>query len=742
MFVESLLATACVLSLSAASASAASLFVDDDGLDCPAAPFNHVQTAVDVAEFGDTIVLCPGTYVEGPGTPGSNGVTITKSLTIKGAGADQVTIRPKANTPGGGQIAANIPDLRDAVGNIVTVFGAPTFPIMVDISGVTISGGGHETKFAGTDIWDGEFEGGVFSEAGIVFLDAGGSVSATRVTNVVTSERPVAENQPGGYRSNDLGYGIAQVTAANSTPPGATPRTLSITGTRVDRFNKGGILIDSATGDSLPLTATGVVNDATVTASQVIGRNLNSPPNDGTGGSALLTTGTVFGQDGIRVTAGSTLDFTSGLVSQNFMAGAGSDSVAMLPDAAGLRLIGAGPSSVTSSNVLNNSYGVVNLDLAGTAANTAVPAEAANNFWGYPGTIGSTNTGPAVSPAVLPTRPSNPVNGAIDVTFGSDAVHFLPYRAGGMADTDTGYWPIQDAPVPVADSGPSVTLSADPESAGPGQEIELTALASDDFGIKSLTFYDGADVIGSVTPPAESVAYTTPEVCGARELSVLAEDSLGQTASATTAIETVDCPDPPTDDPTIQLSSPPATIGQAGTTVKANVTAEAGVKSVVFFLGARTVCEVTAAPYNCWIVPNGDEIGSQSLRAAVTDKEDRTAQASASTTVSRFKPTGLVLKARRAGFKKSLIRIRGRLRPPARMTTAQAGCARTRVTVTARQGKKTLVDRQLRLASTCGYKLGIRAMKTKKNRGKKVRIKVRFPGNDSLKPISAKKVIR
>lgn len=741
VFVRAFFVFALAFSISTATASAQSLLIDDDSSDCPAATFTRIQPAIDAADAGDELVVCPGVYAEGPGTPGSNALTITKSLSIRGAGADLVTIRPRANSSAGGQIAANHPELRDPVGNIITVFGAPSFPLTVDISGVTVSGGGHETKFPGTDIWDGEFEGGVYSEAGILFLDAGGSVAASRITNIVTSERPEAQDWAGGYRSNDFGYGIAQVSAASSAPPNATDRELTITGTRLDRFNRTGVLIDGATTDDPPLTATGIKNDATITGSQVIGRNLNSPPNDGTGGGDLLTTGTVFGQDGIRVTAGSSLDFQSGIVSQNLMAGAGSDTVDELPNAAGVRLIGAGASSVTESNVLNNSYGVVNVELDGATPNTADPVDASDVFWGYPGTIGSTNTGPAVSPVTLPDRPSNPVNGTTDVTFGSDAVHFLPYRAGGMADTDTGYWPIQDAPILVEDAAPEVTLNADPVEISPGGKIKLTATATDDFGVKQLVFYDGTDEIATVTPPDDAVEWTAPEVCGPRELSVLAEDSSGQSASAAAAVTVIDCPNPPTAAPTIELVAPPREIKQKGTSVNARVDAEAGVASVKFTLGDRQVCDLTAAPYRCLILPLGEEIGAQSLRAVVTDTEGRTAEAGVATLVVKFRPKGLVVKGKRAGKKKAMIRIRGSLKRPDRMSVAQA-CAASRVTVTARQGRLQLINRQVKLAANCGYKLGFKAKRTKKNRRKVVHIKVRFPGNASLTPISAKTKVR
>jgi parallel beta-helix repeat protein len=42
--------------------AAATLTVDDDGAQCPSAPYSDIQSALDDAEPGDTIVVCPGTY--------------------------------------------------------------------------------------------------------------------------------------------------------------------------------------------------------------------------------------------------------------------------------------------------------------------------------------------------------------------------------------------------------------------------------------------------------------------------------------------------------------------------------------------------------------------------------------------------------------------------------------------------------------------------------------------------------
>src|SRR6478735_11547587 len=92
--------------LCASVASAATITVDDDNAQCPGASFTKIQNAIDAAVPGDTVAICPGEYVEGNGAQGSNALTITsKSIDIRGAGADLVAIEPKRTTPTSGQIA-------------------------------------------------------------------------------------------------------------------------------------------------------------------------------------------------------------------------------------------------------------------------------------------------------------------------------------------------------------------------------------------------------------------------------------------------------------------------------------------------------------------------------------------------------------------------------------------------------------------------------------------------------------
>ena len=278
----------------APSAYAATHTVDDDKADCPAATFTSIQAAVDAAASGDTITVCAGDYAEGTGAPGTNGITITKSLTLKGAGADLVSISPKANPlVRGSIIEEGTSDIRNGVGDIVAIVGTPTQPLTVNISGVTVNGYDPQGRE-------------VAVEAGILYLDAKGSITRTRVTNIVTSEGDNAHTRVGGWRGPQPGIGIVQTSNALLAPVDGA-RKLAIDRVRVDKYNKIGILIDGSQNDAAPFIPSGTVNWGVITASQIIGRT-ECVNYAGTGNCAsvgLLTTGPLFGQDGLRVTNGS-----------------------------------------------------------------------------------------------------------------------------------------------------------------------------------------------------------------------------------------------------------------------------------------------------------------------------------------------------------------------------------------------------------------------------------------------------
>src|SRR5262249_12161806 len=156
------------------------------------------------------------------------------------------------------------PDIRNGRGVIIAAIGSVRDPITVRISGVTVDA--H----------------GVDATAGVVFLDAQGSLDRSHVTGVDISEAADAFSTPGGFRSNPFGYGVAQVTRATqaTAPPGrAAVRKLTIDHTRIDHYNAIGVLVDGATGDysqyaqpPVPLVPSGIQNQAVLTNDQIIGR--------------------------------------------------------------------------------------------------------------------------------------------------------------------------------------------------------------------------------------------------------------------------------------------------------------------------------------------------------------------------------------------------------------------------------------------------------------------------------------
>jgi hypothetical protein len=460
---------------------------------CPGGHFRTVQSAIDAARPGATVLVCPGTYVEGSGVRGSNALTITKDLNLVGAGAGQVTVEPRNNPSSGGQIAENHPDIRDGRGDILAVIGGKSRPITVSISGITFDANG------------------VYATAGVVFRDAQGSVNRSHVTGLDTDESASGYTVPGGFRSNAFGYGIADVTSATGAGP-SEPRTLRIDHTRVDRYNAIGVLIDGATGDysasSPALTPSGVKNIGILTNDAIIGRNLCQNYNDPTAGGPTvidgdceysggnppippplpLTTGPLFGQDGVRVTAGASVQMSGDTISSNLVNGTGSPIQSVyaptpandpyplgdhaennqnLRLGAGVRLVGAAASAIADSNITDNAFGVLNTTLDGTTANTATPVLARGDWWGLrAGAVTIPAPGPAIWPDVAnpsattynPPVPENPVNGG-PVADGncpagvadSDAVTFCPYRASDQADTLGGELPVADAPAPVSD---------------------------------------------------------------------------------------------------------------------------------------------------------------------------------------------------------------------------------------------------------------------------------------------------
>ena len=753
----------------AQSASAATLTVDDDRADCPAAAFTSVQAAVDAAAPGDTVTICPGTYAEGTGEVGTNAVLIRKNLTLKGAGADLVRITPKSSSTAGGQIMEATPDLRNGLGDIIAVVGTPSQPLKVDISGITVDG------------WDPKGRP-VVVEAGVLFLDARGSVVRSHVTNVVTSEGDEAYLRPGGYRGTQPGIGIAQVTAALYAPVDGARRLL-IERTRVDKYNKIGILIDGATSDAFPLLPSGTVDRGVIVASQVVGRNLcvnyqgtgACALTDGGPGGAPLNSGPLFGQDGLRVTAGSYATVESSTITQNLVLGNGTPvrgaatNNENLPAAAGVRYVGAkmndytratgrvNYSHIAASNIIDNAYGAINTALDGTTPATGNPNAsvtesfgnlllAENNWWGLYD-LAAANPGPMISPTTNPRPGENPVNGAATTETQSggqtsDAVDFYPFRNGSQGHPTAGQYPVLTAPIAVDDAPPAVTLSA-PAQAERGTTITLTASPSDDFGVKRVRFAEGSATLGtaSVPPYTQSVALPAGAACDSmRAFGAVATDSANQTAPAKPVVVKVTCAPEPEPSPSPSPSPAAPTLGwvswpsrlRGSAPVAFSATAAGGLKSIEVSLGARHICTITAAPYTCTVTATGADVGSQALTAVITDNLGRTAQVQRAIVVAKFVPTlGLKIGKRSVAGGNTRRTIRGTLKLPEDVTPQQ-GCSGSVTLVVTRRGR-SLLNQHVPLSRSCTFSRSITAARSNQS----FSVSAKFGGNAALSTANA-----
>jgi hypothetical protein len=748
-------------------ARADTLTVDDDNAQCPAAPYHSVQNAIFAARSGDTVVVCPGHYVEGGGGVGSNALVIVSNVNIRGAGADLVTISPRRTTSAASQIAETAsPSLRNAIGAIVMINGDyiptairpnpqtynknKTSLLTVNISGVTIDGDG------------------VYADAGIVFRDAQGSVSQSRVTNIVTTERSMDSPRPGEYKGSTDGVAIASVTAPpaivpDPNPPGTpvqdtvalpgTPRLITIDHTRIDKYNSAGVLLDGATGDTPPLVSSGgVITRGTLASNQIAGRTLciDYIATGNCSNPTIATNGPLYGQDGVRITAGSSATLTSNTITQNLVQGTAAPvrgaatNNAALTKGSAVRLIGAGASVFSRNNFADNAYGVITLNLDGTTANTTVPVKAENNWWGLrTGTV-TTNAGPAISPTTNPPSPENPVNGtAIADGTGttSDAVDFFPYRNGFQSDPQTGEFVNPDVPGPVNDMAPTVTLASDAATYHRGDTATLVASPADDFGVNRVDFYDGNAIVGTADVKPYTITYKIPSdvLCSGRTLTAMVTDSSGQTAAASlpVQIDPTDCtPLPSPSAPSISFVNPPVRIGAAGATIATTPSSSVGVKQVDYYIGTRKVCTATAAPWSCTVQPTGADVGVQVLRAVLTDTGAKTAEASVRVEIPRFALQAPSLSITSANKSNNRVRktVRGTLRLPANVTAAQ-GCSSGHVTVVIKRAGKVVYDSQKTISKSCKFSASV--LTTRTSKAKSFSVSARFGGNQVLLPVTA-----
>lgn len=544
-----------------------------------------------------------------------------------------------------------------------------------DISGITV------------------FGGGVAVDAGVNFHESNGSLVSVEVVDVI----PAA-----GLGSTDGGIGVV-VHNAPPDPPNPLPvpnptgllKSVTIRDSVVEGYNKAGIVVDATRPDGTPVDGAALPLRGAFAA--IVN---NTVTGAGTQGA--------IAQDGIRFSGGSTgVIVENGVRDNHFQL----DRTA----SAGVRFDQSSSTSQTRVNLnalQGNGTGLANAPRTGTTYRI----DAIRNWWGSP-------LGPSAADA--PGR-GDPVSGTLagggttpNRTESVDFGEFLTVPA--PLDVPLNEW---------RDGQPNVALDV----AG---DLELTSQASDDIGIRSVTFMNGDEVIG-VDHQAPYAATWEPDEAlegTAQVVLAVAEDSRGQTSVAAKAVAIGNLPQPEPEPepqplqptaaedaaPRVTLSAP--TRGNAFTATAA-ANDDRGIASVAFFLGARQVCLATTAPYTCEVLAGADDVGRQTLTAIVTDSAGQTATSMRTVTVAKFRASGI---SQRTTASRGRIITSGKLALPAAVANACGG----EVTVTYKRGSRTVASKRVRVNSRCGYTARVKLAKGT------YAVSVQFHGSDALAGLKA-----
>lgn len=485
--------------------------VDDDKAQCPTAQFTSIQDAVDFASPWDTIVVCEGTYeesstpVSGPGNPVAtsalNGLTITKPLKIKGAGADKVTIMPDQSLD---SLEGLRPYLRDGGGNVITISrqslgSTDTNEMFVDISGVTVTSG---------DTW---------AEAGIAYFGAAGRVSESVVGPMrsATSATELADHPHG--------WGIVKTGVVQGSGTGTVESELTVTNSVVRGYQSGGILFDGAKGAdgaAANTVRTGIEQHGYVTNTVVTGRPSSVVP-----------------QTGIKYTSGVNGFVRSSRITGNYYRPDPTKSF-------GILLADAGTETGLAASALSltgNGWAAYNATADGTTVRTTAPFAVASSYFGP---VAPISGGPADA-----TTGAEAISGSGSVT-----------TASRVSTTPVGIPTTYDA---IADADPTGSL-VDPLSGvevEAGDTVTPLVKAGDDFAVSSVELLADGTPVGTATTAPYSFTWTAGDDLAGTDVTFTAvvTDSSGNATTTepltvSVAEEPVDPPVDPEPTPTPKLS--------------------------------------------------------------------------------------------------------------------------------------------------------------------------------------------
>ena len=495
--------------------------VDDDKAQCPNASFSSIQAAINQAAPWDTIVVCAGVYKESStptfnasnpvATGAMNGLTITKPLKIKGAGADKVTIEPDPSI--GPTLAGANPYLRDGGGNVVTISrqslgSTDDNEEFVDISGVTIT------------------SPDVYAEAGVAFNNSSG-----RISNSVVGPLKRATTA-GEVNDNPHGWGVIATNTLIGAGAGTVQRQVTVDDSKIYGYQRGGILIDGARGPDGNADNTvrqGIREFGFVTDSVIKG-----------------STSTLYPQTGVHFASGARGFVKRDRITGNFFRSDQRQSVGLLLTDAATEVTGTdGFSGITGSIITGNGYGVYNANAGNTGIRTGAPVTATGNYWGVN------------APAPGPSNPSTAVEGYSENDPGPPVAPtvIVTGRLTTAPALPTDYTPVTDA-VPTG----AIVEPDDGDEVPYGGELTPVVKSNDDFGVASVALSAGDESLGTDTTAPYEFSWT-PSIDDAGDtvtLTATITDSSGQTTTTSIDVDVADEPAPPTSTPTTP-GEPPTT---------------------------------------------------------------------------------------------------------------------------------------------------------------------------------------
>jgi len=265
---------------------------------CPGGTFSTIQSAVDVANAGDTVQVCAGLYPEQ--------VTITKALTVQGlavGNANAVVILPPTTGLVANTTETSGPLLPEAAQVLVQTPKGTGGSIDVTLRDLTIDGIGNNVNGCAPLV------------TGVLYQNASGTIAQVEARNQVLSAGKTGCQSGFGLRveSTDNAPGLAAVTVQDST---------------VHDYQKNGI------------TAIG-----TDTAVQISGNTIRGQ--GPTNGAA---------ENGIQVGAGASGTIVNNQVIDNIWA---PDTIDDPADAAtGILIFAASSVTVTGNTIGNSQFGI------------------------------------------------------------------------------------------------------------------------------------------------------------------------------------------------------------------------------------------------------------------------------------------------------------------------------------------------------------------------------------------------